>query len=63
MLMLAMPMTLLFGVSEMIARFVDRRRAQSSAEPDYDSLSDEETSPLGLHHDPADKRPSRLDVD
>jgi len=63
MLMLAMPMTLLFGVSEIVARLVDRRRARESAEPDYEKLSDDETSPLGPTYDPDDERPSRLDAE
>jgi len=63
MLMLAMPMTLLFGVSEIVARLIDRRRARESAEPDYDKLSDDETSPLGLSRDLDDELPSRLDSD
>ena len=42
MLMLALPMTLLFMLSEIIARFVDRRRRRAS----YDGLADDEASPL-----------------
>jgi len=59
MLFLAIPMTGLFIVSEVIARLIDRRRA--SAEGDYDEWDDEETSPLELQHDPDDERRSRLD--
>lgn len=43
MLMLAIPMVLLFGISEIIARVVDRRRAK--ADP-FAELSDDEMSPL-----------------
>lgn len=42
MLMLAIPMTLLFFASELIARLVDRRRRKSQA----DELDDETASPL-----------------
>ena len=44
MVMLAIPMVLLFLVSEVIARAVDRRRARRSG--DLDSLSDDEASSL-----------------
>jgi sec-independent protein translocase protein TatC len=44
MLLLAIPMTLLFLIAELIARVVDRRRG--SNEPDYEALSDDEASPL-----------------
>ena len=44
MLMLALPMTALFGVSEVIARLLDRRRGRDR--PAYDQLDDEEVSPL-----------------
>jgi sec-independent protein translocase protein TatC len=42
MLMLAIPMTVLFLVSEVIARTVDRRRHRTS----YDAFADEEASPI-----------------
>lgn len=58
MLFLAVPMTGLFLVSELIARLVDRRRR--SAEPDYDQLDDDAASAIELDHDPADERPSDL---
>jgi sec-independent protein translocase protein TatC len=44
MLMLAIPMTVLFGVSEIVARLVDRRRRRARAE--VDSWADDEASPL-----------------
>jgi Sec-independent protein secretion pathway component TatC len=44
MLLLALPMTLLFLIAEIIARFVDRRRVDQ--EPDYDDLADDQASPL-----------------
>ncbi len=44
MLMLAIPMTVLFMVSEAIARLVDRRRARTSTA--FDDLDDEVASPL-----------------
>ncbi len=52
MLMLATPMTVLFLVSEVIARVIDRRRRLATG-PD---VADDEASPL-------DERPSRLDED
>ncbi len=45
MLMLATPMTLLFLISEQIARFVDRRRGLAD-EPDYAEYDDDEASPI-----------------
>jgi sec-independent protein translocase protein TatC len=51
MLMLAVPMTLLFMLSEVIARVVDRRRRRAS----YDGVGDDEqsaiTGPSGLSED------------
>jgi sec-independent protein translocase protein TatC len=44
MLLLAIPMTILFLIAEVIARIIDRRRV--SEEPDYDELSDDQASPL-----------------
>ena len=44
MLMLAIPMTLLFLVSEIVARVVDHRRAQTRES--FDDLADDEASPL-----------------
>ena len=44
MIMLAIPMSLLFLLSEGIARLVDRRRARRGGS--YDHLSDDEASPL-----------------
>lgn len=46
MLMLAMPMTLLFMVSEVIARFVDKRRARSRREELGGDLGDDQQSTL-----------------
>jgi len=59
MLFLAVPMVLLFLLSEVLARIIDRRRART--EGDYDAWDDDVTSPLELRHDPDDARPSRLD--
>ena len=61
MLFLAAPMVVLFMVSEIIARFIDRRRA--GREDDYDSYDDDEISDIDVHHDPRDDAPSRLDTD
>jgi len=52
MLFLALPMTVLFGISEVIARALDRRRA--GTEGDYDAYDDDEASDLGLDDDPDD---------
>jgi sec-independent protein translocase protein TatC len=46
MLLLAIPMTLLFLLSEVIARVIDKRRGRGGAEPDYSGFDDEEISPL-----------------
>jgi sec-independent protein translocase protein TatC len=59
MIMLAVPMSMLFLVSEGIARFVDRRRDARSA--DLGHLDDDEASPLDTHVDVV--RRSRLDED
>jgi sec-independent protein translocase protein TatC len=47
MLMLAIPMTVLFLVSEVIARVTDRRRARRS----YDGVPDDLRSPIDTTHD------------
>jgi sec-independent protein translocase protein TatC len=51
MLMLALPMTVLFLVSEVIARLVDRRRGR----PSYDGLADDEASSIGDGVDRVDR--------
>jgi sec-independent protein translocase protein TatC len=62
MLMLALPMTLLFAVSEVIARLVDRRRRRASSLSGLDpDLDDDEVS--SLDYQPADVRRSDLDED
>lgn len=61
MLFLAAPMTVLFLISEVIARLVDRRRRRT--EPDYEQWDDDEASDLAVSRDPGDDRPSRLDDD
>jgi sec-independent protein translocase protein TatC len=60
MLMLAIPMTLLFLVSEVVARLVDRRRRRQAAAGPYAGLSDDEVSPLTDDRDDADYRPAGL---
>ena len=60
MLFLALPMTALFLISEILARLIDRRRG-ISLEGDYDKYDDEEQSDLEIPHDPDDDRSSRLD--
>ena len=62
MLFLALPMSVLFMLSELIARFVDHRRGRGE-EPDFDEFDDDEISPINLRHDPSDERPGRLDDD
>lgn len=59
MLFLAAPMTVLFLISEVIARLVDRRRRRT--EGDYDQWDDDEASDLEHAHDATDDRPSRLE--
>ena len=62
MLMLALPMTLLFAVSEVIARLVDRRRRRASSLAGVDpDLDDDEVS--SLDYQPDDVRRSDLDED
>lgn len=62
MLMLALPMTLLFAVSEVIARLVDRRRRRASSLAGIDpDLDDDAVS--SLNYRPADVRRSDLDED
>jgi len=48
MLFLAVPMTVLFLVSEVVARLVDRRRARQSGQNNW---ADDEASPLPPTHD------------
>lgn len=45
MLALALPLLAMIGLAYVIAVLNDRRRARTSSEPDYDSLSDDEASP------------------
>lgn len=59
MLMLALPMTVLFLVSEGIARLLDRRRAKKAHDEGLDGLADDEASPLSYSRD--DVRASDLD--
>ena len=62
MLMLALPMTLLFAVSEIIARLVDRRRRRASALSGLDPDLDDDVAST-LEHRPDDVRRSDLDED
>lgn len=57
MLALAIPMTLLFLVSEMVAHLVDRRRARRGG---YAGVGDDEASTLEFPDDPELDRPSSL---
>jgi sec-independent protein translocase protein TatC len=45
MLLLAFPMVVLFMISEVICRIIDRRRGRN-LDPDYDDFDDEEASPI-----------------
>jgi sec-independent protein translocase protein TatC len=58
MVMLAVPMVILFAVSEVIARLVDRRRARRGDR--LSELDDDEISPLDYEPDDEDYRPSSL---
>jgi sec-independent protein translocase protein TatC len=46
MLFLALPMTMLFFISEVIARLVDRRRRSRNPEGGYEAWDDDEVSPI-----------------
>jgi sec-independent protein translocase protein TatC len=59
MLMLALPMTLLFLLSEGIARLIDRRRRRLAAAEGLAGLGDDVASPLSYQRE--EVRPSRLD--
>ncbi|HSJ22955.1 MAG TPA: twin-arginine translocase subunit TatC [Nocardioidaceae bacterium] len=59
MLMLALPMTLLFLISEGIARLIDRRRRRLAASQGLAGLGDDVASPLSYERE--EVRPSRLD--
>jgi sec-independent protein translocase protein TatC len=59
MLMLALPMTVLFLISEGIARLIDRRRRRRAVEDGLEGLSDDEASPLSYTRE--DVRASSLD--
>lgn len=61
MLMLALPMTVLFLISEVIARFIDRRRRKRAAEEGLEGIDDDAASPLD--YAPEDVTASRLDED
>jgi sec-independent protein translocase protein TatC len=61
MLMLALPMTLLFLISEVVARLVDRRRRRRAVEEGLAGISDDEASPLSYDRD--EIAASRLDED
>ena len=54
MLFLAIPMTLLFFISEVIARTVDRRRRARDPEAAYDAWDDDEVSTLEVRREASD---------
>lgn len=55
MLALAVPMTLLFEASVLVAYFNDKRRGVGSVEAAYDELDDDEASPLELDAEDVDR--------
>jgi sec-independent protein translocase protein TatC len=57
MLALAIPMTLLFLASELVAHLVDRRRARHGG---YEGIGDDEASTLEFTDDPENDRPSPM---
>jgi sec-independent protein translocase protein TatC len=61
MLMLAVPMTLLFFVSELVTRFIDRRRDRATRDALGGDVADDEASPL--RYEPEAVGPSSLDED
>jgi sec-independent protein translocase protein TatC len=61
MMMLALPMTVLFIVSEVVARLIDRRRARRRRDELGGDLADDEQSTLHYRAEPV--RPSPLDED
>ncbi|HEX6249519.1 MAG TPA: twin-arginine translocase subunit TatC [Nocardioidaceae bacterium] len=61
MLMLALPMTLLFLISEAIARLIDRRRKKRATEEGLAGVGDDEASPLTYTRE--DVSPSSLEDD
>lgn len=56
MLFLAVPMTVLYLISEVIASITDRKRGKASG----NALDDDEISSIDTSHDPDDDRPSPL---
>lgn len=59
MLMLALPMTMLFVVSEGVAHLIDRRRSRRAAEEGLEGLDDDQASPLSYSRE--EVTASRLD--
>jgi sec-independent protein translocase protein TatC len=59
MLMLALPMTLLFLISEVVARVIDRRRSRERG----GDVDDDQASPLEVSREDEDDRASDLEVD
>ena len=58
MLALAIPLTVLFLISEMVAHVIDRRRARRNS---FGGLADDETSEIDYAYDADDERPSTLE--
>ena len=63
MIMLAAPMTVLFFISELIARFIDRSRAKRVAADQFAGLGDDESSPLDASDRSDDRRSSLAEED
>jgi sec-independent protein translocase protein TatC len=60
MIMLAVPMVVLFFISEVVARTVDKRRARRASSGELAGLGDDEISPLTYDADPSDRRRTGL---
>src|SRR3954451_9396150 len=58
MLALAVPLCVLYEIAVLVASWTDKRRARKESESEFSGLSDDETSPLTVSHDPADDLPS-----
>lgn len=61
MLFLALPMTVLFLIAEVVAMIVDRRRAKRDEALGLAGVADDERSEIVLAQNPDDDRPSDLD--
>jgi sec-independent protein translocase protein TatC len=60
MFLFAIPQVLLMLIAYVICFFNDRRRAKRDQDAGFGDIPDDQVSPLNLHHDPTDERPSDL---